>query len=819
MHFVKKILLILFLFPTIIWSQKTSIIKGFVKDSKNNSVENVSVKYKETGTTTNADGFYQIRIPINSKIKIEFSHVGFKTLTKEFFTKKRNIIRFSPVLVSENEVLEEVVIKNEIKDALGVTTLKSKDIERIPGANSGIETLLMTLPGVSNNNELSTQYNVRGGNFDENLVYVNGIEIYRPFLVRSGQQEGLSFVNSTMVQNINFSAGGFQAKYGDKLSSVLDITYRKPTEFSATIKASLLGSSITIEDVFLDNKLSAIVGVRYRDNSLFVNSKQIETNFKPRFTDVQSFLSYTVTEKLSLNFLGNFSLNKYDYQPVTRRTRFGTVSDPLELIVFYDGQEKDTYLTAFSAFSANYQVNDNLELTTTISAFNTQEEEYFDIAASYNLGEVDSNIGSQTFGDVTFSEGIGSQLNHSRNDLDALISNVQIKGTYKKNENQLDFGIKYQSENIKDRIREWEIIDSVGFSIRPLNIGFINDQPYTPFTGPIEPFQNIRAENKLNINRFSGFFQYSKKGFIGDHKVWWNLGFRGHLWSVNANQNNAISQFILSPRAQFAIKPDWEKDMLFRVSGGVYSQPPFYKELRNFNGEIIPNIKAQKSIHMVLGGDYSFTIWERPFKLTTEVYYKNLSHINPYSVDNVRIRYQANNNAKGYATGIDIRLNGEFVPGNESWISFGILKTEENINNRGYIARPSDQRVKLGILFQDYVPNLPNLKAYLNLVYNSGVPGGAPSYADPYNFQNRLRDYKRADLGILYVFTDANKRFSSGFLSRFKEFTAGLELFNMFDIQNSITNTWVRDVATKNQFGVPNYLSGRILNLRIGMKF
>jgi len=819
MHFVKKILLILFLFPTIIWSQKTSIIKGFVKDSKNNSVENVSVKYKETGTTTNADGFYQIRIPINSKITIEFSHVGFKTLTKEFFTKKRNIIRFSPVLVSENEVLEEVVIKNEIKDAQGVTTLKSKDIERIPGANSGIETLLMTLPGVSNNNELSTQYNVRGGNFDENLVYVNGIEIYRPFLVRSGQQEGLSFVNSTMVQNINFSAGGFQAKYGDKLSSVLDITYRTPTEFSATIKASLLGSSITIEDVFLDNKLSAIVGVRYRDNSLFVNSKQIETNFKPRFTDVQSFLSYTVTEKLSLNFLGNFSLNKYDYQPVTRRTRFGTVSDPLELIVFYDGQEKDTYLTAFSAFSANYQVNDNLELTTTISAFNTQEEEYFDIAASYNLGEVDSNIGSQTFGDVTFSEGIGSQLNHSRNDLDALISNVQIKGTYKKNENQLDFGIKYQSENIKDRIREWEIIDSVGFSIRPLNLGFINDQPYTPFTGPIEPFQNIRAENKLNINRFSGFFQYSKKGFIGDHKVWWNLGFRGHLWSVNANQNNAISQFILSPRAQFAIKPDWEKDMLFRVSGGVYSQPPFYKELRNFNGEIIPNIKAQKSIHMVLGGDYSFTIWERPFKLTTEVYYKNLSHINPYSVDNVRIRYQANNNAKGYATGIDIRLNGEFVPGNESWISFGILKTEENIDNRGYIARPSDQRVKLGILFQDYVPNLPNLKAYLNLVYNSGVPGGAPSYADPYNFQNRLRDYKRADLGILYVFTDANKRFSSGFLSRFKEFTAGLELFNMFDIQNSITNTWVRDVATKNQFGVPNYLSGRILNLRIGMKF
>jgi len=816
---VKKILLIFFLFPTLLWCQKSSIIKGFVKDSDNNSIENVSVKFGNTGTTTNSSGFYQIRIPLDTNISLEFSHVGFKSLTKEFFTKKRNIIRFSPVLILENEVLEEVVIKNEIKDAQGITTFKAKDIERIPGANSGIETLLMTMPGVSNNNELSTQYNVRGGNFDENLVYVNGIEIYRPFLVRSGQQEGLSFVNSTMVQNINFSAGGFQAKYGDKLSSVLDITYRKPTEFSATVKASLLGSSITVEDVFLDNALTAIVGVRYRDNSLFVNSKQIETNFKPSFTDVQTFLTYKKNEKLSLNFLGNFSLNTYDYQPVTRRTRFGTVSDPLELIVFYDGQEKDTYLTAFGALSANYQVNDNLELTSTLSAFNTQEEEYFDIAASYNLGEVDSNIGSETFGDVTFSEGIGSQLNHSRNDLDALITNVQVKGTYKKNESQIDFGIKYQTEDIKDRIREWEIIDSVGFSVRPLNLGFINDQPYNPYSGPIEPFQNIRAENKLNIKRLSGFFQYSKKGFIGDHKVWWNLGLRGHFWSVNANQNNNTSQFILSPRAQFSIKPNWDKDMLFRVSGGVYAQPPFYKELRNFKGEIIPNIKAQKSIHMVLGNDYSFTMWDRPFKLTTELYFKNLSNINPYSVDNVRIRYQANNNAKGYATGIDVRLNGEFVPGNESWVSLGILKTEENIDNRGYIARPSDQRFKLGILFQDYVPNLPDLKAYLNLVYNSGVPGGAPSYADPYNFQNRLRDYRRADLGVLYIFTDAKKRFSSGFLSKFKEFTAGLELFNMFDIQNSITNTWVRDVATKNQFGVPNYLSGRILNLRIGMKF
>ena len=816
---MKKFLLILFLFPVLVWAQKTTIVKGFVKNSQNQFIEDVTVKFGKTGTTTDKRGYYEIRIPVDVSVTLEFSYVGYKTLSKEFLAKKRSVIRYSPILRAENEILDEVVIKNDSKNAQGITTIKAEKVKRIPGANAGIETLLMTLPGVSNNNELSTQYNVRGGNFDENLVYVNGIEVYRPFLIRSGQQEGLSFVNSNMVQNINFSAGGFQAKYGDRLSSVLDITYRKPTEFAATIDASLLGGSITYEDVFLEKKLSVIVGARYRDNSLFVNSKQIETNFRPRFTDLQGFISYKQSEKLTLNFLGNFSINNYDYQPVTRRTRFGTVSDPLELIVFYDGQEQDKYLTAFAALSADYQVNDDLKLTTTISSFNTQEEEYFDIAASYNLGEVDSNIGSQTFGDVTFSEGIGSQLNHSRNDLDALITNIQVRGVYNKEDSQVDFGIKYQTEDIRDRIREWEVIDSVGFSIRPLGLGIINDQPYNPYTGPILPFQNIRAENSLTINRISGFVQYSKKGFIGEHKIWWNFGVRGQSWSVKANNNAVVNQFIFSPRAQFAIKPDWEKDMLFRVSGGIYSQPPFYKELRGFDGTIIPDVKAQRSAHIVLGSDYSFTMWDRPFKLTTEVYYKNLTNVNPYSVDNVRIRYQANNNAKAYATGLDVRLNGEFVPGNESWISLGILKTEENIDGRGYIARPTDQRFKLGILFQDYVPNLPDLKAYLNLVYNSGVPGGAPAYSDPYNFQNRLRAYRRADLGILYVFTDAKKRYATGWLSQFKELTAGLELFNMFGIQNSITNTWVRDSATKNQFGVPNFLSGRILNFRVGMKF
>jgi len=375
-----------------------------------------------------------------------------------------------------------------------------------------------------------------------------------------------------------------------------------------------------------------------------------------------------------------------------------------------------------------------------------------------------------------------------------------------------------KKENIKDRIREWEVIDSLGFSIRPpFTPG--NNQPYEAFSGPILPFQNIREDNTVDINRITGFVQYNKRSFWNDHEIWYNVGVRAHNWNVTGNGNESANKIIISPRAQFAIKPDWEKDMLFRISGGLYAQPPSYRELRDFNGQLNVDVDAQKSIHIVTGMDYSFTMWERPFKLTSELYYKDLSDINAYSVDNVRIRYRADNVTEAYAYGLDLRLNGEFVPGSESWVSIGYLKTEENINNRGYIARPTDQRLKFAILFQDYVPNLPDLKAYLNLVYNTGVPGGAPAYSDPYNFQERLRDYRRADLGVSYVFTDANKRYTTGWLSKFKELTAGVELFNLFDIQNSITNTWVRDVYTKRQFGIPNFMTGRVLNLKLSMKF
>jgi len=808
----------LLLLPSFIVAQKTTILKGTVKNNQKEPVEKVSIKFRNIGTTTDKDGNYQLRIPFKEEITLVFSHISYRTFTKKYIANSRNTVRFSPTLILKTEQLAEIIVQDNRKKATGITSIDVRKAKNIIGPNAGVENVLMTLPGVSNNNELSTQYNVRGGNFDENLVYVNGIEIYRPFLIRSGQQEGLSFINSNMVQNINFSAGGFQAKYGDKLSSVLDITYRKPSENSVTIDASLLGASATFEGQFLNKKLNAITGIRYRDNSLFVNSKQIDINFRPKFTDVQSFLSYEFSEKFSLNFLGNFSLNNYNYKPISRRTRFGTVVNPLELIVFYSGQEQNKYLTLFGALSADYKVTENLTITTTASRYNTQEEEHFDIAAAYNLGEVDANIGSQDFGEVNFSQGIGSQLNHARNDLDALISNFQVRGTIKKGETQWNFGAKYQKEDIKDRIREWEVIDSLGFSIRP-PFHSSNNQPYAPFEGEITPYQNIRKDNNVTINRVSGFVQFNQRSFWNEHEVFYNLGIRAHNWSVTGNGLKSKSQIIISPRAQFAIKPNWEKDMLFRFSGGLYAQPPSYRELRNFDGDINVDVKAQKSVHYVAGMDYSFEMWDRPFKLTTEVYYKDLSDVNAYSIDNVRIRYRADNVTTAFANGIDIRLNGEFVPGSESWVSLGYLKTEENIDNRGAIARPSDQRIKFGILFQDYVPNLPDLKAYLNLVYNTGVPGGAPSYSDPYQFQERLRDYKRADLGISYIFVDSNKQYTTGWLSKFKELSAGLELFNMFDIQNAITNTWVRDVYSKTQFGIPNFMTSRVLNFKVGMKF
>jgi len=816
---LKLLLLFSILYSSALLSQKATV-RGVILDVFDEPIPSVNITFGNTGAISDLDGYYLIEITANENVQITYSHIGHKNVQATLNLSNNEDYELNPVMKTDIEQIATVVISGrENKRVEGITTLSPEAIRRMPSAISGVTSLLTSLPGINSNNELSTQYAVRGGNYDENLVYVNEIEVYRPFLIRSGQQEGLSFVNDDLTSSVDFSAGGFQAKFGDKLSSVLDITYRKPTEVQATLDASLLGVSVSAGNISDDGKFTGIVGLRYRDNSLFVNAKETQTNFKPTFLDAQTYLSYKFNNKLEIGFLGNVAINKYSYKPLTRQTNFGTLADPVALLVFYEGQEEDKYDTYFGALKATFVASQNYTAKFIGSIYQTQEQEYFDILAQYRLGEVDTSIGSENLGDVTFSEGIGSQLTHARNNLDALIVNLEHKGNATIGENEIEYGVKFTHEDIRDRVQEYEIIDSAGFSIRPPLIDFANLQPYEPFTSEIVPYTNIRAQNDVQINRLSGYGQWSRRTTIGSSDLWLNAGIRAHNWTVSGQDIQSTTQTVFSPRGQLSLKPNWDRDMLFRLSGGVYHQPPFYRELRDSTGTVRPGVKAQKSIHIVLGNDYSFNLWDRPFTLNSEVYYKKLTNVNPYTLDNVRIRYRASNNAVAYAYGLDLRLAGEFVPGTESWISLGYLKTEENIDDKGYIFRPTDQRLKIGMLFQDYVKVVPNLKGYLNLQYNTGLPGGSPSYADPYNFQERLPDYKRVDLGVSYVLIDAARPKEEGVFKYFKELTLGAEIFNIFDVQNSISNTFVRDVYTKVQYSIPNYLSPRVFNVRLTAKF
>ncbi|MBU2976568.1 TonB-dependent receptor [Zobellia sp. B3R18] len=791
-------------------------------NSANEPLKEVNITSGTIGTSSDTNGFYTLQVPADRVITVTFSHLGHKNaVLKNLVLNTNEIFEFNPVLSTDAIQIAGITVSpTGTKTVEGITTVSPEIVRNIPGANAGVENILKLLPGVSSSNELSTQYNVRGGNYDENLVYVNEIEVYRPFLVRSAQQEGMSFVNSDMVQNVRFSSGGFQAKYGDKLSSVLDITYKKPSETGVQLDLSFLGASASIETVSKTKKLSTISGIRYRNNSLLVNSQETNTNFNPTFADAQTYASYKFSKKFHLDFLGTISINDYQNEPLNRQTNFGTITEPKTLIVYYQGEENNRYNTVLGALKGNYYLNDNTVLKLIASLYHTTEEEYSDVIAQYTLGNIDNDLSGNSLGNATNFRGIGTQFNRARNELDALIFNLSHKGSHTKENKVLEWGAKYTHEDIRDQLRESEFIDSVGFFVRPPLTEFSNNQPEEPFDSPLVAYDGVNARNFVKIDRFSGYLQFSNRMNVGVHDFYYNLGLRAHYWSINDKNSKSVSQAVISPRGKLSFKPNWKSDMVFRLSGGLYLQPPFYRELRDRNGTVNPNVKAQESIHFVFGNEYSFNLWERPFTLMSEVYYKRLNHVNTYTLEDVRIRYVANNNAKAYAQGLDLRLNGAFVPGTESWVSVGYLKTEENSNNRGYIARPSDQRLKFGILFQDYIPEFPNFKMYLNLVYNTGVPGGSPNYADPYNYNNRLPDYKRADLGISHIFVGGNRTYPKNhWLHRFKELSAGFEIFNLFNNQNSITNTWVRDVDSKQQFAVPNFMTSRVFNLRLRMRF
>lgn len=718
------------------------------------------------------------------------------------------ICSFTVVYAQQDSiVLNEIVFQGTKSQPIGNVEIQAAEAALTPSLTGSFTDILKTLPYVNVNTELSSQYMVRGGNFDENLVYVSGIEVYRPQLIRSGEQEGLSFLNPQMAAAVSFSAGGWEAKYGDKMSSVLDVIYRNPREFELGAELSLMGGNITVGGATKDQKLSALVGARYLNRNLILNTLDSDTEFNPQSYDIQANIEYQLSEKWKINFIGNFSNTLFEQIPNTRTTNFGTQQNPIQLQVFYDGKEEDRFQTEFGALSLHHQPTKNLNLTVDVFAYHSAEEEYFDIQGAYLIRKTDPTNSSST---VTLD--IGGQIDHARNDLDMLVAGVQHRGKYRLNvNNNLEWGFGAQQEDIRDMLNEWQLIDSAGYAIAPFTPGAFYG-PGEVDLGDLELNYALNARNNLKSNRFNGYLQYNKKWDWNGNRILFNAGVRGTYWDFN-------EEFNISPRAQIAVKPNWETDQLFRFSAGYYIQPPFYKEVRNPLGVINPEIKAQKSIHLIAGHDYEFEMLNAPFKLSTEVYYKNMSDLIPYYLDNVRIKYYGENVADGRAYGIDARLYGQFVPGADSWLSLSYARVEENIQERGWIPRPTDPRFKASLFFQDYMPAFPSFKVNTTLVYASGLPNGAPVFTDPYQFQTYLPDYKRVDIGLVKVFKDSSFDSDLGIFDVFKEFSIGLDIFNVFNIKNTVSNQWIRDVNSHVIYGVPNRLTGRFLNGKIIMKF
>lgn len=713
-------------------------------------------------------------------------------------TKKRDTVRTTDI--------EEVVFqKKTVGSTNDLTTVKisAKDAQNVASISGGIEGIIKTLPSVNSNTELSSQYMVRGGNYDENLIYINDIEIYRPFLIRNSQQEGLSIINPDMVSTVNFSAGGFEPRYGDKMSSALNIYYREPEKFELSGEASLIGGRLTTGLASKNNKLTALFSGRYRNTNLVLNTLNEDTDFNPKYFDFQTYLNYHFNDKFTMSFIGYYSKNDYEMYPKERSVDFGSLQKPINLSVFYNGKENDQYKNMMGTFSMNYKPSDKWRFTLDSFAYQNREKEYYTIASSYILQTFDPITGNP----IT-SYDVGGQIEHARNDLFVRTYGTQFRTRFSPNVNtDIEVGFKFEKENLRDLTNEYKLVDSSGYSIpHPV------DDPRFPDASDLDLYYSIAGSNHIEPTRLSVYAQYSQKFFWGSSKIFVNAGARVAHWSFN-------DETIFSPRAQFAIKPEWDTDMLFRVSGGIYYQAPFYKEIKDLNGNFNQNIKSQRSIQAIVANDFEFEFDDRPFKLTTEAYYKKMDNLIPYYMDNVRIRYSGKNNASGYAYGIDTRLFGEFVPGVDSWLSASYARVYENIDGRGDIPRPTDQRFRFAMFYQDYMPKFPQMRVNLTLTYAMGLPNGAPVFTDPYQYQKTLPSYKRVDLGLSYAFVDAKeKKQSYGFLSNFDELTLGVQVFNAFNINNTVSNQWITDANTNLMYPVPVRLTGRFFNVKLEFK-
>jgi len=817
---LKKIIstfLFVFFITSIVFGQQKASIYGLITDKNGKAVHLATISIVGgNGTLSSEDGKYYLELKAKEEFTLVFSHAEFQQQSYEMKLAVGEKKEMNITLEAKTVGIAEVNVVDEGARNYNVHVIDPKLVSVIPSASGDFLSILSAMPGVSKGNELSSQYSVRGGNFDENLVYVNDIEVFRPFLVRSGQQEGLSFINSDLVSAVTFSAGGFEAKYGDKMSSVLDITYKKPLEFASSVSMSLLGGAAHIEGCSKNVRFTYLSGIRYKTSQYMLNSLETSGEYKPAFFDFQTYLTFDVNSEWELSLLANLASNSFNFVPEMRSTDFGTNQNALNFTMYFDGKEVDKFESYMSAFTANYRpVNYKMNLKFIASAYQTNEKETFDILTEYFLNELGKSNNAEAEEDTSINLGIGSYLKHARNYLVANVYNVSHRGywTYNDKGNEISWGVQGQFEQIDDKLNEWKMIDSAGYSI--------------PYSGSEIAFtDNIHSENYLETMRLTGYLQHVYKFSDENNEYFINSGIRAHYWSYT-------NQTVVSPRIVFAYKPsNWvrkdssEIDILFRFSTGIYYQPPFYKELRNHQGLLNPDIMAQRSIHFLGGVDYNFLAWGRPFKFVGEVYYKILDNLIPYEVDNVRIRYYANEIAKGYATGIDMKVNGEFVAGVESWASLSLMQTKEDVLNdgHGYISRPTDQLVNAGMFFQDYFPNNDSYKMSLSFLYGSRLTHGPPNTAR-YMAVFSIPQYIRVDIGFSKVILDENH--PNRRLQFFKSIWITGEVFNLLGVSNTVSYDWVYVVQNANttqsgfpeMFGIPNRLTTRLLNLRLICKF
>lgn len=762
-------------------------LQGRVTDQENNPVELASVVSQGKLTMTNLNGEFSMQLQSADSVEVRFSMIGYKTKTRVLRRPKGKMTL--QVQLFDAGLLDEVVITEQRRQTGTTQEIDTKQMSNTPSASGNkVEELIQQQAGVSTHSELSSQYNVRGGSFDENSVYINNVEVYRPFLVRSGQQEGLSIINGDMVEKIGFSTGGYEAKYGDKMSSALDITYKRPKKFEASVAASLLGASAYVG--FSTKKFSWSNGVRYKTNKYLLGSLETKGEYNPTFIDYQTYLSYQPNKRWAIDFIGNISDNHYNFEPEDRETNFGTLENVKSFKVYFDGKEKDLFRTFFGSLSITRNFGEKTKLSLIGSAFKTREQETYDIQGQYWLTQTETSE----------NLGVGTYMEHARNYLNATVGSVKLMLNHKTKKHDIQAGVTFKFEKIEEKSREYEMRDSSGYSV--------------PHTGEdLYMIYSLNARNELKAQRVEAYLQDTYKFASGETFFTLNYGVRFSHWNFNRES-------IVSPRVSLGIVPAFNQDVTFRLATGLYYQAPFFKELRDtttINGityaTLNEKIKSQRSIHFIAGMDYRFKMMNRPFKFSAEAYFKLLGNLVPYTVNNVKIVYDASEQCSGHAMGLDLKLYGEFVEGSDSWVTLSVMNTRMKLNGKS-IPLPTDQRFALNLFFTDYFPGTDRWKMSLKLAYADGLPFGAPHRRlDIMPF--RAPAYKRADIGMSFRALDNEKRDKKIF---FKNIWIGIDCLNLLGINNVNSYYWITDV-TNQQYAVPNYLTGRQINGRVLFEF